>query len=158
MKKFALYALFILVLIGSLLPSQSARAATCTGSGCAGKDPVATGCYSGSTVLSSAPVYAYGTGGWIVGKIELRYSSTCKTKWSRVVPYNYAVYPGGPVYKYSYAFMKKVGYAPGYNQKYGTGTINSTMVYGPGVKWQACGAIKISGGSYYITCTGGSTK
>lgn len=158
MRKSVLYVLFVFALIGSLLPLKPVRAATCYGSGCAGRDPVQTGCYSGSTVLSGAPVYAYGTEGWVIGKIELRYSDACKTKWSRIIPYNYSVYLGGPIYNNSYGFMKKVGISGGYNLKYGVGIINTAMIYGPGVSWQACGAIKITNGYYYITCTGGSTK
>ncbi|KJK49669.1 hypothetical protein UK23_13035 [Lentzea aerocolonigenes] len=67
----------------TLLVAPDAQAASCSGRSCNDKDPVATGCSSGSTVADSSPMYPSGTA-------ELRWSPTCKTNWVRITNY-----PGG---------------------------------------------------------------
>jgi hypothetical protein len=64
-----------------MLPASPALAATCSGNGCNGQDPAATGCASDGYTVASAPVTdPYGR----VGTVELRYSPKCGTNWSRV--------------------------------------------------------------------------
>lgn len=65
--------------------STPAQAATCSGYGCDGLDPNATGCSSGANDTGST--YLYDANGNIVGLLELRYSPTCGTNWSRVTSY-----------------------------------------------------------------------
>jgi len=76
----------VTVLLGSIatistLAIAPASAATCSGYGCDSQDPVATGCSSGSYTVKSAPV-AYN--GVQYGTVELRWSPTCQTNWSRL--------------------------------------------------------------------------
>jgi hypothetical protein len=141
-------------------PTSNALAATCSGPGCTGTDPVATGCAGNVTVLSSARLWIYYTPSGTWGKVDLMYSNTCKTKWARVTSYNIKVQPDGEAVNWDYAFMKKVGLAGGYYQKKGhTTTIYTNQVYAPGVSWQACGSLgEIGYSSDPIICTGGSTK
>lgn len=65
----------------TLLMAPDAQAASCSGSNCNDKDPVATGCGSGSTVADTAPMYNGGTA-------ELRWSRTCQTNWVRISNYS----------------------------------------------------------------------
>lgn len=54
---------------------------TCSGNGCTGKDPSATGCAAtASTVLSRLILNGVGQQ---IGLIELRFSSACQTNWAR---------------------------------------------------------------------------
>jgi hypothetical protein len=65
--------------------STPAQAATCSGYGCDGLDPNATGCSAGANDTGST--YLYNASGSIVGLLELRYSPACGTNWSRVTSY-----------------------------------------------------------------------
>src|SRR5262245_1467970 len=63
------------------LPASPAFAATCSGNGCNGLDPIATGCATGAYTVASAPMSdPYGT----AATIDLRYSPSCGTNWSRL--------------------------------------------------------------------------
>ena len=55
----------------------------CSGTGCEGKDPAATGCSTGARTVIAANL-TLGIGGPTVGLVELRWSDTCETNWSRV--------------------------------------------------------------------------
>jgi hypothetical protein len=63
--------------------TSPALAATCSGNGCNGTDPQATGCSANAITLSSARMITIRSGG-DVGSIEMRYSRTCRTQWIRV--------------------------------------------------------------------------
>ncbi|MEV4254097.1 DUF2690 domain-containing protein [Spirillospora sp. NPDC049652] len=69
---------------GMLAVTPSAQAATCSGNGCNGTDPVSTGCSNNST----APLQGNGLG----GHLELRWGPTCSTNWARFTPGNGDVY------------------------------------------------------------------
>jgi hypothetical protein len=66
-----------------VMPAQSALAATCSGYGCDGRDPIATGCASG-TVTNTATTYIYNGAGQALAYLELRYSVGCATNWGRI--------------------------------------------------------------------------
>jgi hypothetical protein len=70
--------MIVMVLVGMVfvLPAAPAFAVTCSGSGCEGKNPQTTGC-------STDAITAYSTA-IPNGKVELRWSQTCETFWSRV--------------------------------------------------------------------------
>lgn len=56
---------------------------TCSGNGCTGLDPVATGCSaSASTILSGG---IFNGSGQRIGTINLRFSSVCQTNWAQIV-------------------------------------------------------------------------
>lgn len=87
-KRFILVTLLMVLLafIGTMtVGSTLAHAATCSGYGCDGLDPNATGCSTGAN--DTASTYLYNASGSIVGLLELRYSPTCGTNWSRVTSY-----------------------------------------------------------------------
>jgi hypothetical protein len=65
--------------------SIPASAATCSGYGCDGLDPNAAGCSDGAN--DTASTYLYSANGSVVGLLELRYSPSCGTNWSRVTSY-----------------------------------------------------------------------
>jgi Protein of unknown function (DUF2690) len=66
-------------------PGVVARAATlspsCSGYGCDNTDPVQTGCSNSAYTASSAPITVYGS---TVAYVDNRYSTSCRTNWSRV--------------------------------------------------------------------------
>lgn len=63
-----------------------AAAATCSGSSCNGQSPETTGCAASATTLQTVYI-RYNGAGAAIGKVELRSSSTCKTRWSRVTSF-----------------------------------------------------------------------
>jgi hypothetical protein len=85
MKLLARIGMAFVVLAGvavlPLVAANPAMAATCSGYGCDYQDPVATGCASGSYTVSSAAVSRNGVQ---YGTVDLRWSPTCQTNWSRV--------------------------------------------------------------------------
>ena len=70
--------MIVTVLVGMvfMLPATPAFAVTCSGSGCEGKNPQTTGCSADAVTAASAAIPD--------GKVELRWSQTCLTFWSRV--------------------------------------------------------------------------
>jgi Protein of unknown function (DUF2690) len=64
-----------LVISATLLGAQPSMAASCSGSGCSGKNPQTEGCSSGA-VTKKEYSDQYET-------IEIRYSSTCRAWWAR---------------------------------------------------------------------------
>lgn len=50
-----------------------------------GQDPIATGCANTVTTPRSAQIYA--GDGTIIGQIQLRYSTGCRTVWGRILAY-----------------------------------------------------------------------
>ncbi len=117
------------------ITQKSSAKVTCSGNGCNGQNPAATGC--------EADAYTVQTAVFSNSYVELRYSPTCGTNWGRVTskvgPANLVIrsqridgltytFSGG---KYNYAF--------------------SGMVYAPTVKARACGGINgISGCTAYV--------
>lgn len=61
-------------------------AVTCTGSGCDGTNPETTGCAASAITAEFANIYYQGV---IVGTVELRYSTTCRTAWARIYSTTY---------------------------------------------------------------------
>ncbi|MFJ8039349.1 DUF2690 domain-containing protein [Kitasatospora sp. NPDC096147] len=64
----------------AVAPAQPAVAAACTGAGCNGKDPEATGCARDGKLLESR---TWGQPGNV--KVQLYSSAACKAKWARSV-------------------------------------------------------------------------
>jgi hypothetical protein len=105
----------------------------CTGRCLDGKDPNATGCDVGASTVRSA------TGTY--GKVELRWSNSCKTNWTRIVPNSS---------KYStYGKIRRATDGKNYS-KSGAGSIWTPMVYAPTER--ACASGKINGKSISETC------
>jgi len=75
--------LFAMLAIGAVItvvPAQPALAVSCYGDYCSGVDPQSSGCSADGYTVASAGVY--GSGGTSI--VELRWSPTCKTNWTRV--------------------------------------------------------------------------
>lgn len=70
-------------LAGSLFVASPARAASCSGNGCNGLDPIATGCATSVSTTQS--------GGAFGGTLEIR-RGNCTTKWARFTPANNHTY------------------------------------------------------------------
>lgn len=72
----------------SAATSHSVRpAVTCSGNGCNQQDPQASGCAAGATTAGSANIQN-GPNNRVQGLVELRWSATCQTNWSRVTVYD----------------------------------------------------------------------
>jgi hypothetical protein len=96
-----------------------------------GQNPNTTGCDRDATTVA----YKYVTG----GKVELRWSNTCKTNWSLVTP--------NSSYASTSATVTRSSDGRSYSYS-GTGRIWSSMVYSPSVTSCAYGVISgISSGS-----------
>ncbi|NJO81708.1 MAG: DUF2690 domain-containing protein [Blastochloris sp.] len=64
--------------------SEVIQAAGCSGMGCNGKDPIAMGCANDAYTVTSAEITSNGS---TIGRVDLRWSPSCQTNWSRVVSY-----------------------------------------------------------------------
>ncbi len=97
-----------------------------------GKDPHATGCdRDGRTVASESNSY---------GKIELRWSNSCKTNWTRVkADHSYSTEA------YLWRSSDRL-----FQTTYGTGTIWTPMLYAPNIT--ACASGKVKGKRSSWTC------
>lgn len=91
--KFSSLAIVSLALIGTLVPSVAASAATrptvspdvtCSGAGCTGGDAISTGCSSTAITAKSANIYK---GSAVIGVVQLRYSTACLTAWAKIITY-----------------------------------------------------------------------
>jgi hypothetical protein len=63
-------------------PPGAAPNANCSGNGCNGKDPEASGCSANAVTLASAAMLTVNRDN--IGTIEMRYSRNCGTQWIRV--------------------------------------------------------------------------
>ena len=104
--------------------SSSSSSSSNSGYSLDGKDPNATGCdRDAKTVASTSTSY---------GKVELRWSDSCQTNWTRVIP-NRSSYP-----TYAYLWRSSDGKQL---SKSGYGTIWTPMLYASNIKACAQGYI-----------------
>jgi hypothetical protein len=102
--------------------------ATCSGYGCDYQDPIATGCSAGANNTASAAV-TYG--GVNYGTVELRWSPTCQSNWSRLTINAGSSNPNG--YWRGVDVYRQSPYALAYFDYYGTGSqVYGNMLYSPG--------------------------
>ncbi|GAB3848570.1 hypothetical protein GCM10029963_31640 [Micromonospora andamanensis] len=71
------------LIAASLLVATPASAATCSGHGCDGTDPIDTGCSANARNATQYPKYIM-QGSTTLAVVELRWSETCKTNWGRI--------------------------------------------------------------------------
>ncbi len=85
-KLFLISAIVVFSVFGGTVisPFTTALAVTCSGYGCDNTSPVTTGCSSGAVTKKTANIYDAPNYTFLLAKVELRYSSTCKTIWSRI--------------------------------------------------------------------------
>jgi hypothetical protein len=76
------FGALLLPLAAPALAASPAVATSCSGTGCTGQDPQATGCDNGASTVASTQLK-----GWFgpIGEVQLRWSPTCQTNWARVV-------------------------------------------------------------------------
>jgi Protein of unknown function (DUF2690) len=84
------YASALLLIAGMLVlavlaPAVPVQAAGCSGSGCDGKDPVVMGCSGDAYTVTSADIRS--ANGQTIGRVDLRWSPSCRTNWGRTVSY-----------------------------------------------------------------------
>src|SRR5689334_13029472 len=65
------------VLAGTRIAAASTAQVTCSGNGCNGKDPIATGCAVGAYTVQTGVLPDF--------FVQLRYSPHCGTNWGRVI-------------------------------------------------------------------------
>jgi hypothetical protein len=130
-----------------ILPTGVAQAATsavvhpmvtCSGYGCDDQDPIATGCSAGSYTVTSAPVTLGGTS---YGTVELRWSPTCQTNWSRVTVTAGGSNPSGWWRDADVERQSPYAY-DGFSYNGAGSPIYGDMLYAPGCA-EAYGAIQI---------------
>ena len=96
-------------------------AVSCYGDYCSGQDPSATGC--------AADAYTVTSYNDSVGSLQLRWSPTCKTNWTRLVVYptGHAIFMGGSLWA-----IQDTGYSQEYNVPTNSGgTFWTAMIYSP---------------------------
>ncbi|MEV4709880.1 DUF2690 domain-containing protein [Micromonospora sp. NPDC049374] len=71
------------LITASLLVATPASAATCSGHGCDGTDPIDTGCSANARNATTYPKYIM-QGSTTLAVVELRWSETCQTNWGRI--------------------------------------------------------------------------
>jgi hypothetical protein len=127
----SLAGVVFLVVLGGAGQASAAPvgiAATCSGYGCDYQDPAVTGCSAGSNNTASAAV-TYG--GVSYGTVELRWSPTCQTNWSRLTINAGGSNPNG-YWRGVYAYRQSP-YAGTYFDYYGAGSpVYGNMLYAPG--------------------------
>jgi hypothetical protein len=122
----------------------TAQAVTCSGGSCEGKNPQSSGCSSSASSVASAQT--------IYGRLEfeLRYSSSCKTWWTRFVAIN-----NGSVGTID--VERKLDSYPGtttYLSKSGQEGWTAMLLNGSGYHFRACGTWE----GQDTTCTNWYTK
>jgi len=113
---------------GESCPANYVQATTSSASGGSswdGKSPSGTSCEQDATTVASRS-NSY-------GKVELRWSNTCKTNWTRVVPNSSSYSTSGKI--------RRTSDGRSYTTS-GTGTRFTEMVYAPTVQACASGSIK----------------
>jgi hypothetical protein len=114
-------------------PNSIALAVTCSGSGCNNTDPGTTGCNADAATVRTV----YPPSG--KARVQLRFSDTCQTRWSRTVNIATLNYYANATLRYWYYHAVALG--PGYstysNQRYGSG-------------YQACGDVGSSPMNFLI--------
>ena len=133
MKQRLLMAL-VACLFGALA-ATSAAAATCSGSGCNGLSPSATGCTTGAYVVSDTDIYD-GFSSNYIGGVQLWWSPTCGAAWS----YVYSDFNAFVVRATVTSTSPSNSYFQNNNYVY---TARSPMVYATSVSYaSACGRIE----------------
>ncbi len=137
----ALSAFFITLLLGSSIAEAAPYDNT---------SPVATKCSVSAKTVSSANIF-YRVGGrpigQAIGRVELRYSPTCRTAWARTVNNNPKCFVANPPYTCSYASVTRNSdrYTLGRYGNSGISTIFTNQVNDAGVTSYAYGCTRYAG-------------
>lgn len=89
--RFTLTAFIALLLVVSAIAAPASAATrsavpevTCSGLGCDGQWPDISGCAATAITAEYANIYH---GGTLLGQVQLRYSTACRTVWGRILDY-----------------------------------------------------------------------
>lgn len=127
-KLSAFCAALILSVSIFMVSAPSASAASCSGHGCNGQDPIYTGCNQNAYLAKEYLIKdKYGIAIW--NKVQVYYSNTCGTNWVRVTGNPY----GGATYKMIQSLHSNG--TPMFTEEetdYGYAASYSMMVYAPG--------------------------
>lgn len=135
MRKFLILMTLCLVLVATPSLSLRVAAATCSGSGCNGLNPITTGCTTGAYVVSETDIYDSFSSDYI-GGVQLWWSPTCETAWS----YVYSDFQAFVVRATVTSTSPSNSYFQNNNYVY---TARSPMVYATNVSYaSACGRIE----------------
>lgn len=129
--------------------AQQAAMATCYNDNCTGLDPVATGCAAGAYTLISSyinqpldPSFGFGSS-QSLGRIDLRYSPACGTKWIREVLLNQDYWN----IQYWHMFLQATRPSDGLREiEYGNWAVAWTNMLA-GLGRQVCGSGSLTDGS-----------
>lgn len=114
--------------------AQAAAAAptvSCSGSGCNNTDPATTGCANNAYTVETQYITFNGQQ---IGKVELRWSPTCQTNWTRVTKL-------GGFYTYVYGTLQTTnGSVLTSYGAYGS-QVYTNQWYAPNLLVQACGVL-----------------
>lgn len=109
---------------------------TCSGNGCNSTNPQTTNC-GVNAPSTRASTYIRNSAGTVIGLLELRYSNTCRTKWSRLTS-------AGGTARSAYASLRWSG-DPQTDRYHRSGTASpsfwSLQVYSQNPQWKACGSL-----------------
>jgi len=130
--------------------SDSEALSYCSGNACNGVDPMDTNCYKDAFTASTRSIYGI-TGGKKkkIGYVQLRWSPTCRTNWSRVTRTDGYWGEGMVAYITRSDGLKKSDFHEGYT------TIWSPMVYAPSPYCAKAGALidySVSSGNGTTPC------
>lgn len=148
----------VIVISFTLWSPKAALAASCSGYGCDGKDPYATGCAgAGASYRVIDMRYVYNEYRSIVGYVQLWWSDTCKTNWARAVR---TVSYGTTYYTHAHIFRDNNWnrVIDNTDTRYDTWVRGATavytrMVYAPVLLAQACGGLDTDAVYDYQSCT-----
>jgi hypothetical protein len=124
-RRIALFFTLIIVGLSGIVAAPAAMAASCYGDYCSGRLPEQTGCAADAVTVSATNFSG--------GRLELRWSPTCKTNWARL-----QIYSGG--FAYTLSAVQDTGYAQNVQWPAGTpgpGTYWTPMIYSPVHRVQA---------------------
>jgi hypothetical protein len=143
-KRLTLVAL-LLFAVGSVaaVPASPVSAASCSGAGCNNLDPSATGCDSGAITVETQNITQNGSS----IRVELRWSSTCQTNWSRVTNTSSG-------FRYMKAWTQQSGVSGEIYPRYGSGNPGATLW--SGMKYAPTGQIYIGAWGFLSTTSSSS--
>jgi hypothetical protein len=81
----AVIAVMIALPVGLVVTAGPASAASCSGVYCDGQDAVAAGCVGDAVTVARAAIN--NSSGGVIGRVDLRWSGSRGTNWTRTVSY-----------------------------------------------------------------------
>lgn len=131
--------------VATLIATAGSAHASPSGYGWDGVDPsssTASPCSGSVSTKKSADIYVAGSR---VGKIELRYSSACRTVWGRLLINTVPSDGGAEIRRVSDGRVDYCTEVPKWSSTTGAWTCFTTMLYDGGVTSQAYGVIVLPG-------------